>query len=123
MAVSQARRKALGEFGERVACRYLVTCGLIVIDRNWRCRAGEIDIVAMDGDIVVVCEVKTRSSSRFGTPVEAISTEKANRLYRLGRLWLGEHDDLPWSTLRVDVVAVVRGRVGPAAVEHIVGVV
>jgi putative endonuclease len=122
MAVSHARRKALGDFGERVACRHLVSNGLTVLDRNWRCLAGEIDIVAMDGDVVVVCEVKTRSSTRFGTPAEAITAAKANRLHRLGRLWLAGHD-LPWSALRVDVVTVVRGRLGPAEVEHIVGVV
>jgi putative endonuclease len=122
MAVSHARRKALGDFGERVASRHLVSSGLTVLDRNWRCPAGEIDIVAMDGEVVVVCEVKTRSSTRYGTPVEAITAAKANRLYRLGRLWLAQHD-LPWSTLRVDVVTVVRGRLGPSDVEHIVGVV
>jgi putative endonuclease len=118
---SSAQRKAVGDFGERVACRYLTAQGLTVLDRNWRCAAGEIDIVAKDGDVVVVCEVKTRSDARFGTPVEAITTTKANRLYRLGRLWIGEHD-VDWSALRVDVVAVLCAHRGPAMVEHLVGV-
>jgi putative endonuclease len=122
MAVSHARRKALGDFGERVACRHLVDRGLVVLDRNWRCPAGEIDIVALDGDVVVVCEVKTRSDARFGTPLEAITIAKADRLYRLGMIWLSKHD-VAASELRVDVVAVVRDRPGPATVEHIVGVV
>jgi putative endonuclease len=122
MAVSHARRKALGDFGERVACRHLVDRGLVVLDRNWRCPAGEIDIVALDGDVVVVCEVKTRSDVRFGTPLEAITVTKANRLYRLAMIWLSEHD-VAASELRVDVVAVVRDGRGPATVEHIVGVV
>jgi putative endonuclease len=122
MSVSQARRKALGDFGERVACRHLVSIGMTVVDRNWRCRAGEIDIVAVDGAVVVVCEVKTRSSSRYGTPVEAITAAKANRLHRLGRIWLAEHD-LPHSDLRIDVVTVMRGQLGPAEVEHMAGVV
>ncbi len=122
MTVSHARRKSLGDFGERLACRHLVQSGLIVLDRNWRCSAGEIDIVAADGDVVVVCEVKTRSSTRFGTPVEAITRQKANRLYRLGHLWLRDHD-VPPSRLRVDVVAIVRHGLGPAEVAHIVGVV
>ncbi len=122
MSESHARRKALGDFGERVACRHLVDRGLVVLDRNWRCPAGEIDIVALDGDVVVVCEVKTRSQARFGTPVEAITIAKADRLYRLGRAWLSEHA-APSSAVRVDVVAVLRGGRGPATVEHIVGVV
>ena len=122
MAVSHARRKALGDFGERVACRHLVDRGLVVLDRNWRCPAGEIDIVALDGDVLVVCEVKTRSDARFGTPLEAITAAKADRLYRLGMTWRSEHE-VAASRLRVDVVAVVRGRPGPAVVEHIVGVV
>jgi putative endonuclease len=122
MAVNHARRKALGDFGERVACRHLVDRGLVVLDRNWRCPAGEIDIVALDGDVVVVCEVKTRSHARFGTPVEAITIAKADRLHRLGRAWLSEHA-APSSVVRVDVVAVLRAGRGPATVEHIVGVV
>jgi putative endonuclease len=118
---SSAQRKAVGDFGERVACRYLTAQGLTVLDRNWRCPAGEIDIVAKDADVVVVCEVKTRSDTRFGTPLEAITASKANRLYRLGRLWIGEHD-VDSSALRIDVVAVLCGHPGPARVEHLVGV-
>jgi putative endonuclease len=121
VGASHAQRKALGDFGERVACRHLVAHGLTVVDRNWRCSAGEIDIVALEGDVVVVCEVKTRSHTRFGTPLEAITDAKANRLHRLGRLWLSEHS-VRCSVLRVDVVAVVRGRTGVADVEHLVGV-
>jgi putative endonuclease len=71
--------------------------------------------------VVVVCEVKTRSDARFGTPVEAITAAKADRLYRLGRLWIGEHD-VDWSALRIDVIAVLCARRGPATVEHLVGV-
>jgi putative endonuclease len=119
---SHAQRRAVGDFGERVACRYLTAHGLTVLDRNWRCPAGEIDIVARDGDVVVICEVKTRSDARFGTAVEAITRTKADRLYRLGRLWIGEHD-VASSTLRIDVVAVLCARRGPATVEHLVGVV
>jgi putative endonuclease len=118
---SHAQRKAVGDFGERVACRYLTAQGLTVLDRNWRCPDGEIDIVAMDADVIVVCEVKTRSDARYGTPVEAITATKADRLYRLGRLWIGEHD-VGLSALRIDVVAVLCGRPGPATVEHLVGV-
>ena len=121
MVLSHAQRRALGDFGERLACRHLVSSGLLVLDRNWRCAAGEIDIVARDGEVVVVCEVKTRSSTRYGTPAEAITSAKATRLHRLGQLWLREHA-LPWSTLRVDVITVIRHPRGPADVEQIKGV-
>jgi putative endonuclease len=121
VGTSHRQRKALGDFGERVACRHLVAQGMTVVDRNWRCAAGEIDIVATDGEVIVVCEVKTRSDTRFGTPLEAITRAKADRLYRLGRIWLREHDVGP-ARLRVDVVGVVRGGPGPAGVEHVVGV-
>ena len=122
MTRSYAQRRALGDFGERLACRYLLDSGLEVLDRNWRCAAGEIDIVARDGAVVVICEVKTRSSTRFGTPTEAVTAAKANRLHRLGRLWLREHD-IGWSSLRVDVVSIVRRERGPAVVDHIAGVI
>lgn len=121
MTATHAQRKALGDLGERIAARHLVEAGFTVLDRNWRCDAGEIDIVAADGRTVVVCEVKTRSSSRFGTPLEAITSAKAARLHRLGWLWVRAHQ-LRFDALRVDIVAVVRRRSGPAVVEHIVGV-
>jgi putative endonuclease len=118
---THAQRKALGDLGERIAARHLAELGLHVLDRNWRCSAGEIDIVAADGDTVVVCEVKTRSNVRFGTPLEAITAAKAARLHRLGWMWIRAHD-LRCSGLRVDVVAIERRSQGPAVVEHIAGV-
>ena len=65
--------RALGDYGERLACRYLLGQGLTILDRNWRCARGEIDIVALDGRCVVVCEVKTRTSEAFGAPFEAVT--------------------------------------------------
>lgn len=121
MPSTYAQRKALGDYGERLAAAHLVERGLLVLDRNWRCSAGEIDIVAADGDIVVVCEVKTRSSHRFGTPMEAITAQKAARLHRLGWLWVRCHS-VRCVGLRVDVVAIVQPRRGAATVNHIVAV-
>jgi Holliday junction resolvase-like predicted endonuclease len=66
MTATHAQRKALGDFGERTAARFLVDLGYALVDRNWRCPDGELDIVAIDGADLVVCEVKTRTSSRFG---------------------------------------------------------
>lgn len=124
MTTTQAQRKALGDFGERLAARRLSDEGYVVLDRNWRCSDGEIDIVACDGASLVICEVKTRSSDAFGTPLEAITAAKAGRLYRLARCWLEAHPSVrPVTSIRVDVVTVVRRRRGPAQVEHLRGVV
>lgn len=121
MTATYAQRKALGDLGERIAVRHLTESGLRVLDRNWRCSAGEIDIVAADAGVVVVCEVKTRSTMRFGTPLEAITPQKAARLHRLGWLWVRAHH-ATCAAVRVDVVAVVRRRSGVSVVEHITGV-
>ena len=76
-------KDALGAYGERVAAAHLVAAGMTVLDRNWRCPIGEIDIVARDGDVLVVCEVKTRRGDGFGHPLEAVTARKAARLRRL----------------------------------------
>ncbi len=121
MTATHAQRKALGDFGERLAARHLVDQGMVVLDRNWRCNDGEIDIVARDGDVVVVCEVKTRTSARYGSPFEAITRDKASRLHRLGFAWL-KATGLSCAAVRVDVVAVTRPHRGLTQVEHMQGV-
>jgi putative endonuclease len=121
VGATHAQRKALGDFGERLAARHLVSAGLTVLDRNWRCRDGEIDIVALSGHTLVVCEVKTRTTSRYGTPLEAITPEKGSRLHRLGWLWAREHS-WRYANLRIDVVCVMKRRQGHVAVEHLEGV-
>ncbi|MGI8577254.1 MAG: YraN family protein [Nocardioidaceae bacterium] len=122
MTSTHAQRKALGDYGERLASRHLQAAGLTVLDRNWRCNRGEIDIVAEDGSTLVICEVKTRRSDRFGTPLEAITSQKAARLSRLGWRWASEHQ-LRYAGLRVDVVAIMAPPRGRPAVEHLIGVV
>jgi putative endonuclease len=67
----------LGRRGEDLAASYLESHGLVVLSRNWRCREGELDLVLTDGEQVVVCEVKTRAGTGFGTPAEAVDDEKA----------------------------------------------
>src|SRR3954463_14175263 len=100
-------KDALGRFGEDVAARHLERAGLVLVERNWRCREGEIDIVAVDGHVLVFCEVKTRSTAAFGSPAEAVSPAKLQRLRRLAALWLADHPG-GWADLRFDVVAVLR---------------
>ena len=79
---------ALARRGERLAARHLTSLGMVVLDRNWRCPHGEIDLVLRDGDDLVVCEVKTRSTTAYGDPLEAITWEKARRLRRLAAAYL-----------------------------------
>ena len=113
-------KDALGRFGEDVAVRHLEDDGYVVLDRNWRCEIGEIDIVAREHDILVVCEVKTRSSLRHGSPFEAITERKLHRLERLGIAWMRVRGMRPRS-MRVDIVSVLRPRTGPTVVEHVRG--
>src|SRR5438067_10589905 len=108
-------KDGLGRYGEDVAARHLVEQGIIVLERNWRCELGEIDIVGRDGDVLVVCEVKTRSGTGFGTPLEAITWTKAVRLRRLAARWLADLQGRP-SHVRFDVVGVVAGGSGAARV-------
>jgi putative endonuclease len=84
-------KDALGRHGEQVAARFLTQAGLTVLGRNWRCSQGEIDIIALDGRTLVICEVKTRSGVRFGTPLEAVSKPKLRRLRRLAVTWVRAH--------------------------------
>lgn len=95
---------------------------MVVLDRNWRCETGEIDLVLRDGDVLVVCEVKTRSSDACGTPHEAVDADKLERLKRLGACWAEAHGVRPAET-RIDLVAVLQPPRGAALVEHVPGLV
>lgn len=116
-------RGALGRYGEELAARRLVTAGMTVLERNWRCgRSGEIDIVALDGDVLVVCEVKTRRERRFEHPMAAVTPVKAERLRGLAERWIQSHGGAPPGGARIDVVGVVLPRRGAPVVEHVRGV-
>jgi putative endonuclease len=113
-------KDAVGAYGERVAVRYLTGQGMVLLDQNWRCPAGEIDAVLRDGDVLVVAEVKTRRSNRFGTPAEALTPAKVARLRRLAAIWLAQARIRP-REVRFDVVSVLPRPAGPAEVEHLRG--
>src|SRR3954451_22042972 len=115
-----SRRSALGAYGETVAARHLVEQGMVVLDRNWRCEAGEIDLVLREGPVLVVCEVKTRSSTAYGAPHEAITDAKLDRLRRLAMCWQAERG-LAVPDVRIDLVAGLRPRRGPSVVDHVRG--
>jgi putative endonuclease len=114
-------KDVLGRQGEQLAADYLADAGLEVLQRNWRCPQGEIDIVAADGRVLVICEVKTRSDVRFGTPLEAITRQKAWRLRRLAALWLVAQDVI-FDEIRIDVVGILRTAPGQFSIEHVRGV-
>jgi putative endonuclease len=108
----------LGSLGEDIAVTYLTDAGLRVLDRNWRCREGELDIVARDQDALVFCEVKTRRGISFGYPAEAVTAAKQRRLRTLAQRWLAAHDQHA-PELRFDVVGVLVRPARPALVTHL----
>ena len=120
MTTTAQARQAIGAYGEGVAARHLAGLGMAVLERNWRCAEGEIDIVLRDGSTLVVCEVKTRTSLVAGTPHEAITDAKLARLKLLGERWAEERGVHP-AGIRVDLVAVLRPPRGPAVVDHVPG--
>lgn len=115
-------RKRLGAWGESVAATYLEAHGYRLVQRNWRCAYGEMDIVAQQGEMLVFVEVKTRRGRGQGTPEDGVTPQKAERLLTVAQAYLLAHDlDVPW---RVDVVAVeldVRGKL--LRCEHLPGAV
>jgi putative endonuclease len=111
-------RRAVGAYGERLAEQHLREQGLVVLDRNWRCADGEIDLILRDGDDLVFCEVKTRRGSGYGSPAESIVPAKVTRLRRLAARWLGENP-LSAKEIRFDVVEVLAPPKGPARVDHL----
>ena len=104
-------RRELGALGEKAAGDYLRKRGFRIRETNFRCPIGEIDIVAEKGDYMVFVEVRTRSSSDFGTPEESITAAKKEKLVSLAFTYLQTHDDLP-PLYRIDVVAVEASKDG-----------
>ena len=111
-----ARKDELGRWGEQLAVDHLTARGYTIVDRNWRCAIGEIDIVARHGSTAVVIEVKTRSGTGFGHPLDAITPRKLARLRRLAGAWCeahpGEH------AVRIDVIGVIADR-GGITIDHL----
>jgi putative endonuclease len=108
------RRQRLGARGEQLAAEWYQARGHRVVARNWRCREGEIDLVVWStGGDLVICEVKTRSSTRFGIPAEAVNHAKQQRLRRLALAFVAAHADAVAGRrgLRFDVASVTGGRV------------
>ncbi|MET4582056.1 putative endonuclease [Conyzicola nivalis] len=116
--VVMAAKDELGRRGEDLAADFLAAGGMQLVERNWRCSQGEIDLVVRDGDELVFVEVKTRSSLGFGHPLEAITVQKLARLRRLAAAWCAAHPG-PHGLVRIDAVAVVAPAFGAVAIEHL----
>jgi putative endonuclease len=116
-------RAEIGALGEQLAVDHLTSLGLRVLTRNWRCRYGELDVIAADDATrtVVFVEVKTRTSDHFGGVAQAVTPTKVRRLRRLAGLWLaGQHDS--WAAVRIDVIGVRIGRSRTPEISHLQGV-
>lgn len=115
-----AAKDVLGRGGEDRAARYLAACGYDVLDRNWRNRDGEIDLVVARRDELVVVEVKTRRSEAFGHPFEAIDQRKQSRLWRLAVAWIAAHPlEAQGRRLRLDAIAIIGADPATGTLEHL----
>lgn len=112
------QRNAFGRYGEDLAVDHLARLGLTLVDRNWRCSAGEIDAIFRTADTIVFVEVKTRRTVEFGIPAEAVGPAKQARLRRLAAIWLAQ-SGAHAPDVRFDVVSVVVPRDGPASLDHL----
>ncbi|RLV48837.1 YraN family protein [Nocardioides mangrovicus] len=112
--------RRLGTYGENCATAHLLRLGMEVLDRNWRCDLGELDLVLREGGTAVFCEVKTRTSTAFGDPLEAVTPVKAQRLRHLADRWLEVHHVRP-RDVRIDLVGVLLGPAGRTTIEHVRG--
>jgi putative endonuclease len=112
------RRGQLGRRGEELACEHLAALGLRIVARNWRCRSGEIDVVAAGPDLLVFCEVKTRRGRGYGSAAEAVTPAKRARLRQLAAAYLAAVDH-PHCKVRFDVVAVLWPRGRAPLIDHL----
>lgn len=116
-------RAELGALGEQLATEHLARLGLQILTRNWRCRYGELDVIAVDpatGTVVFV-EVKTRTGDGFGGLAYAVTEQKVRRLRRLVAAWLGGQDQR-FAAIRIDVIGVRVGRRRTPEITHLQGV-
>jgi putative endonuclease len=116
-------RAEIGALGEELAADHVTGLGLRILTRNWRCRYGELDVIAVDPitDTVVFVEVKTRTGDGFGGLAQAVTEQKARRLRRLAAMWLATQDRR-WAAIRIDVIGVRIGRRRTPEISHLQGI-
>jgi putative endonuclease len=110
-------RKAQGEAAEERACRHLDRSGFTIVERNFRTRGGEIDIVARKGDVLVFVEVRSREVPDFGTPEESVTPAKRRRIVAAARRYLSKVSPSSWREARFDVIA-IEGSGAAAVLRH-----
>jgi putative endonuclease len=108
MGDGNRRRAALGHLGEERAAAYYRAHGYAVLEQNWRCAAGEVDLICARGRTLVICEVKARTRTTHGHPLEAVTRAKQLRLRRLAAAYL-HGQDRHWAEIRFDVASVLGG--------------
>ena len=101
-----SNNKVLGAFGEEIACNYLKSNGYRILERNFSCRAGEVDIIASQDDMIVFVEVKTRSSERYGSPSEAVSAAKQGKIVKTALYYMQSKRLLDYMC-RFDVIEII----------------
>lgn len=116
-----ADKDALGRAGEQRAADHLEHLGYRIVDRNWRCRTGEIDLVVVDDTHLVVVEVKTRRTGDFGDPLEAVDAVKRGRMWRLAIAWIAAHREIVQGRrLRLDAIGLIGPDPATARLDHLV---
>lgn len=101
---TRSKKKELGYRGETAACAYLERCGVEILERNWRCKAGEADIIAYDDGEIVFIEVKTRASASAGLPEDAVNLQKRKKYENIALYYLSQ-SDIESSRIRFDVIS------------------
>ena len=99
-------RRAQGDAAEERACRHLEASGLAIVEKNYRTKGGEIDIIARKGDVLVFVEVRSREDAGFGTPEESITPAKRRRIVVTARDYLSKVPSSSWREARFDVIAI-----------------
>ncbi|KJL46494.1 hypothetical protein RS84_03130 [Microbacterium hydrocarbonoxydans] len=115
-----AAKDVLGKAGEDRAVRYLIGLGYEILDRNWRCPQGELDIVAAVGGALCVIEVKTRRSAAFGHPFEAVDARKRKRLWQLAHAWIEAHPERSRGRrVQLDAIGIIGADPDAGSLEHL----
>ena len=105
--VKRMNNKELGKWGEQVAAKFLKKSGFVIIERNYRCRLGEIDLITSAKDKLIFIEVKTRSSSRYGLPGESVNAKKQSKYFQIATYYVN-YKKLYSFELRFDVIEIMR---------------
>ncbi|WP_336991381.1 YraN family protein [Leucobacter sp. VD1] len=118
---TSTHNQTLGAHGEAIAAAFLEERGFVILDRNWRNRYGELDLIAQEGRALVAVEVKTRSGDGFGSPLSAITARKASRLRRLLLDWARAHDSRA-PEMRIDAVGITLCGDSTPRIDHLRGI-